>query len=321
MGRVDEAMRRAAEAAGDTVGPPDAAEVPTLVGEDAEILAREPYPIEMMERRRLRPAPAPPAGSTIAVGPAPAEATPVTDKPANLFERIDARLARKIVIDQNMMPASREQYRRLAATLHQNQGATGLKVIMIASALGSEGKTLTASNLALTFSESYQRTVLLIDGDLRKPSLDMVFRLDGSSGLSDGLLAVDERPLTLHQISQRLTILPAGQAVSDPMAGLTSDRMRRVIEEARDAFDWVIVDTPPIGILTDANLLASMVDGVVLVVKAESTPHALVLRAIEALGKNRIVGIVLNNATRPLQGSRQDYYNYYGTKKPLLLPE
>ncbi len=74
-----------------------------------------------------------------------------------------------------MAHASLEQYRRLAATLHQSQMASGLKVIMIASALSGEGKTLTAANLAMTFSESYQRTVLLIDGDLRKPSLDSVF--------------------------------------------------------------------------------------------------------------------------------------------------
>ena len=221
-----------------------------------------------------------------------------------------------------MAHASREQYRRLAATLHQSQMASGLKVIMIASALSGEGKTLTASNLALTFSESYQRTVLLIDGDLRKPSLDTVFGVDGSSGLSDGLMSCDEQPLTLHQVSQRLTILPAGQAISDPMAGLTSDRMRRVIEEARDAFDWVIIDTPPVGALTDASLLSSMVDGAVLVVKAEATPHTLVERAVEAIGKSRVVGVVLNRARTPMHGTGYEYASYYAAPKPqAALPE
>ena len=88
------------------------------------------------------------------------------------------------------------------------------------------------------------------------------------------------------------------------MAGLTSDRMRRVIDEAREAFDWVIVDTPPVGLLTDANLLASMVDGAVLVVKAEHTPYQLVQRAVDALGRNRILGVVLNRAQRAARTDR-----------------
>ncbi len=125
----------------------------------------------------------------------------------------------------------------------------------------------------------------------------------------------DEHPLTLHQVSQRLTILPAGQPISDPMAGLTSDRMRRVIEEARDAFDWVIIDTPPVGVLTDASLLSSMVDGAVLVVKAEATPHTLVERAVEALGKSRIVGVVLNRARTPMHGTGYEYDSYYAAPK------
>jgi len=334
MGRVDEARRRAEQAAAgeQPVAPAEAVvSETTTAGEDAESLSREPYPIEIAERRRARPLapvalpPAPPAeppknNTPTAPPPPPAAETaePVRPRTGSLFERIDAGLARKVVVDENIMPASREQYRRLAATLHQNQSATGLKVVMISSAVGGEGKTLTAANLALTFSESYQRSVLLIDGDLRRPSLHTIFKIDGSSGLSDGLLSLEDTPLSLRQVSQRLTLLPAGRAVSDPMAGLTSDRMRRVIEEAREAFDWVIVDTPPVGILTDANLLASMVDGAVLVVKAEHTPYQLVQRAVEALGRNRILGIVLNRALTQLDGTKYGYYNYYyGSQKRL----
>jgi len=335
MGRVDEARRRAEQAAagGQPVATPEPVvprvEETTTPGEDAESLSREPYPIEMSERRRARPlAPValPPPAATSAEAPKakaapstpPPAAEPVKPRTGSLFDRLDSGLARKVVVDENMIPASREQYRRLAATLHQNQSATGLKVVMISSALGGEGKTLTAANLALTFSESYQRSVLLVDGDLRRPSLHTIFKIDGSSGLSDGLMSLEDTPLSLRQVSQRLTLLPAGRPVSDPMAGLTSDRMRRVIEEAREAFDWVIVDTPPVGILTDANLLASMVDGAVLVVKAEHTPYQLVQRAVEALGRNRILGIVLNRALSQMDGSKYGYYNYYyGTQKQL----
>ncbi len=319
MGRVDEARRRAADAAANAqpVADEPAAAVPLSTVDDAETLAREPYPIEIAERRRVRavtppppaqaqPAPEPPKPTTVSEPP---PATP----PANgrLFERLNTTLSKKLVVDDAMLPASREQYRRLAATLHQQQASSGLKVVMISSALGGEGKTLTASNLALTFSESYRRSVLLIDGDLRRPSLHTVFNIKDAVGLSEGLSSLEEKPLTLHQVTQRLTVLPAGRAISDPMAGLTSDRMRRLIEEAREAFDWVIIDTPPVGILTDANLLASMVDGAVLVIKAEATPYQLAQRAVEALGRNRILGVVLNRALSPLDGTKYGYYNYY----------
>ena len=230
-----------------------------------------------------------------------------------LFERIDERLAQKVVVDQDMSPTSREQYRRLAATLHHAQEANGLKVILIASAVAGEGKTLTASNLALTLSESYQRSVLLIDADLRRPSLSTVFRIDRRSGLSEGLSSFEERRMPVLQLSKNLSVLVAGKASPDPMASLTSERMRRLITEARESFDWVIIDTPPIGLLPDANLLGSMADGSVLVVKADSTPYPMVTRAIASLGPDRVLGVVLNRATVSPHASRYGYsydYNY-----------
>ncbi|MGH9173523.1 MAG: CpsD/CapB family tyrosine-protein kinase, partial [Vicinamibacterales bacterium] len=206
----------------------------------------------------------------------------------------------------------REQYRRLAATLHQAQGASGLKVVMIASAVQREGKTLTATNLALTFSESYQRRVLLIDADLRRPTLHTIFGVDNSSGLSQGLLSPEHHQLPVRDVSPRLAILPAGGPTTDPMAGLTSDRMRRLIEEAREAFDWVIIDTPPVVLLSDANLLGAMVDAAVLVVRAGSTSYDLVNRALAAIGRERVIGVVLNSANGGGHTKGEDSYYHYG---------
>src|SRR6185503_21057953 len=163
--------------------------------------------------------------------------TPPSTGESSLFDRIDSRLTEKIVVDQNMNAASREQYRRLAAVLHDAHNTQGLQVIMVASAVAGEGKTLTASNLALTFSESYQKRVLLIDADLRRPSLHTVFRLDTALGLGDGLLSTGETKMLVRQVSPRLAVLPAGRPSSDPMAGLTSERMRRLLEEAKQSFD------------------------------------------------------------------------------------
>ena len=218
--------------------------------------------------------------------------------------------------DHDMMPASREQYRRLAAALHQAQRTTGFKVVMVASAVAGEGKTLTASNLAMTLSESYRRDVLLIDADLRRPSLHLVFQVPGAPGLSDGLITSEDPKLPLHRVSERLAILPAGRPTSDPIGALTSERMRRLIDEAREVFDWVVIDTPPVGLLTDAALLSSMADGVVLVVKAESTPHDMVVRAVNAIGRERVIGTVLNRAKEQPNRTSYDYYKYYSQAEP-----
>ena len=313
MSRIDEAMRRAAGTAGAVEAPADLGvdDLQTEGAGEASALSREPFPIEIPDRRPPTPvasatasAQARPAGSydTSARAEAPQEST--------LFERLDARLTEKIVVDTNMSPASREQYRRLAAVLHDAHNTSGLRVIMVASAVAGEGKTLTAANLALTFSESYQKRVLLIDADLRRPSLHSVFRLDTAMGLGDGLLSSGETKMLVRQVSSRLAVLPAGRPSSDPMAGLTSDRMRRLLEEAKQSFDWVILDTPPVMLLPDANLLAAMVEGAVLVVRAGSTSHELVKRAADAIGRSRILGVVLNRAEG--SGSHEDHYEYYG---------
>jgi len=249
--------------------------------------------------------------------PAPAE--PAAKKPeaarnGSLFSHFGASVAQKIVVDDKMLPASREQYRRLAATLHHAHASTGLRVVMIASAAPGEGKSLTAANLALTLSESYQRSVLLVDADLRRPSLHNIFKVDGSPGLSEGLMGNDERKMPLHQVTPLLTLLSAGRPTADPMAALTSPRMRRLVDEARETFAWVIIDTPPIGMLPDANLLATMVDGTILVVKAGATPFELVKKAAEAVGDG-MLGVVLNRADLRSRKYGYGYYDYsYGPK-------
>jgi capsular exopolysaccharide synthesis family protein len=225
------------------------------------------------------------------------------------FERIDARYAGKTVVDQDISPTSREQYRRLAASLHHAKEASGLTIVMVTSAVSGEGKTLTSSNLALTLSESYRKNVLLIDTDLRKPSLHSVFRVRSESGLSEGLASGSDRTVPIYQVAPKLAILAAGRPTSDPIAHLTSPRMRRLLDEARNFFDWIILDTPPVALLPDANLLSSIVDGAVLVVKAGGTPYPLVERAVDAVGRNKTLGVVLNRTVAGGQSS--DYYGYY----------
>jgi protein-tyrosine kinase len=316
MSRIDEALRRAMN------NEPAYSEQELADGiglDNPDDLAAEPFPLEMPERRASRPTPARGFASSPkpVQSPAPPPAAPELPPagPTRLIERMDAGLAQKVVIDHNTMPLSREQYRRLAASLHQTQAAKGLKVVMIGSALPGEGKTLTAANLALTFSESYKRTVLLIDADLRRPSQHQVFQVQNTSGLSEGLSALAEKTMKVRQISERLALLPAGRPSSDPMAGLTSPRMHRLVTEAREMFDWVIIDTPPVGLLPDANLLGTFVDGAIIVVRAGYTSHDIVRRAVDAIGRQKLLGVVLNRAERNAAISHYDYYDaYYGAK-------
>jgi capsular exopolysaccharide synthesis family protein len=310
MSRIDEALRRAAqEQSADRPG--DGPLAPRLEAQEAETLAREPFPIEISGKRtRVSPS------ATASAVDEPDITAPSADTTRTLFDRIDTSLAEKVVADGRMAALPREQYRRLAGVLHDAQGSSDLHVVLIASALPSEGKTLTAANVALTLSESYRRRVLLVDADLRKPALHQVFRLNAAAGLLDGLEASTDMKLVLRQVSPRLAVLPAGRPTSDPMAALTSDRMRRLLDEAKQAFDWVIIDSPPLMLLPDAHLLASLVDAAVLVIKAQSTAHATVKRTIEIIGRQRIIGVVLNQAqAQPSYGMQYDHY-YSGYAVP-----
>jgi receptor protein-tyrosine kinase len=183
---------------------------------------------------------------------------------------------------------------------------------MITSAVAAEGKTLTATNLALTLSHSYKRRVLLIDADLRRPTVHEAFRIANDTGLGDVLRDGQTRRLPLFRASETLWILTAGHPMSDPMSALASDQMRTLLAEATEHFDWVIVDSPPVALLSDANLVAAMVDTTILVIGAASTPYPLVRRAIESVGANRIMGTVLNRIERSQMVGGYGYYDYYG---------
>jgi capsular exopolysaccharide synthesis family protein len=243
-------------------------------------------------------------------GTAASEFTPAPGTLA-LFQGFNPTQVEKIVSTPNIRPAFAEQYRKLAGVLHHAQLEKNIKVVMVTSAMAGEGKTLTCTNLALTLSESYRRTVLLIDADLRRPSLHETFQVPNLSGLGDGLRADKEQKLSLVQVSPRLTLLTAGRPDPDPMSGLTSDRMRRVIAEAASRFEWVLIDTPPVGLLPDAGILAGMVDTALLVIQAGKTSYAMIQRAVEAIGRNRILGAVLNRAEDLTGPGGYDYYSYY----------
>lgn len=312
MSRIEQALRRAkaGQAKADAAGSAADNQSTTPWTDDDSQLA------DIWGFQEGLPTPGTPASEAVPGGPPPGTAPPPrrsTPPVAPDDPGPSRRVSEKLVAasQASAAPAAAEQYRQLAAALHHAQKERNLAVVMVASALAGEGKTLTSTNLALTLSESYRKRVLLIDADLRRPSIHEVFELSNTSGLTDGLKTPKEQKLPLVKVTERLTVLTAGRPTNDPMSLLTSERMKRLIEEAVESFDWVIVDTPPVGLLSDANLLSALVDTAVLVVAAGSTPFDFVQRAVDAIGRDRIFGVVLNRVEEKQVYGGYNYGRYY----------
>ncbi len=293
MSRIDEAMRRAKGA------------IAVRTDESAAGTQRvEDYPAESVSASITGPRPTRAMFDLVAPVAAPRAVGGQT------LTHLAPEVQGKVVIDQETSPASIEEYRRLATGLHLQQAQLGFQVIMVSSAAPRDGKTLTSTNLALTLSESYKRKVLLIDADLRRPSVHGVFGISNASGLIDTLRS--ESSPHYVSVSPALTILPAGNSTGSPMAALTSERMRALVLDARRHFDWVIIDTPPVGLISDASVLVGLVDGVLLVVGASTTPYRAIQRAIDDVGRSHVLGVVLNRVTET-HGSNAYYDSYYYT--------
>jgi capsular exopolysaccharide synthesis family protein len=302
MSRIDEALRRVSTGPTDQRGPRAISERP-LHRPDGSVL--EIYPAE--ERAVSFESELP--------GPAPSPSRRHLEVPTEWLlegrpQVFQTKLDSKLLISPGNDPLLLEQYRRLAAAVHELQVDRGLKTMMVTSALPREGKTLTVTNLALTLSGSYRRRVLLIDADLRRPSVHGVLKIANAKGLHE-VLNSDLSALPTVHVSPLLSVLTAGGPSDSPLAALTSDRMRALLEHAAANFDWVLLDAPPVGLMPDAALLAGITGASLLVIAAGMTPYKLVERAIAELGRERIVGTVLNRIEDPDIASTRDYQAYY----------
>jgi len=270
--------------------------------------APPPAEVSMPKAPDLAPAIAPAAPVPVAAAPYALERpSGSTASHWNHLRAIDPAWLRKLVIGDAIAPVAAEQYRRLAGAVHDLQVEHGLKTLMVTSAVPGEGKTLTIINLALTLSEACKRRVLLLDADLRRPTVHDVLRLPNTRGLSD-VLRADCADLPILQLSDYLSVLPAGR-LDSPMA-LTSDRMRVLLERYAASFDWVLLDAAPVGFMPDAQLLARLTRAVLFVIASHVTPHSLVSRAIADIGEDCVIGTVLNRVEAqdiPAAGYYQDY--------------
>jgi polysaccharide biosynthesis transport protein len=214
-----------------------------------------------------------------------------------------AIIPRKFEPDPHLIMVNRpgspiaERYRRLRLKLDQpGPGGSVRQVIVVTSAVPEEGKTTTAINLALALAEDRDRRTLLVDADLRRPSVTRYVTPQPTLGLSEVLTG--EAPLD-HVIievkSARLSILPAGAPSINPLELLQSDYLAGVFAELRRRFDRIIVDTPPTVPFTDAAVLNGVADGAILIVRAGRTTRPLIERARASLSHGTLLGAVLND--------------------------
>jgi capsular exopolysaccharide synthesis family protein len=207
-----------------------------------------------------------------------------------------------------------EQYRTLRHALEQMHKTGALSIIGVASAAAQDGKTTTAINLAAALAEGAGTRVLLVDADLRRPAVEGYLGqadTDGS-GLVD---AIADARLGLADVAREcpgtgFAVVRPGRCPSIPYEVLNAPRLGELLEEARQAYDYVVIDTPPLVLVPDGRLIARWVDGFLLVVGADRTPRRLVEEALNILDPPKLLGLVFNGDDRPLSGYHGSYYSY-----------
>jgi receptor protein-tyrosine kinase len=184
--------------------------------------------------------------------------------------------------------------------------------LVVSSASPGEGKSFTACNLAMSQAQLAGKRILLADFDFRRPSIDRIFGLKGKPGLTDYLLGKVGAGQIIHRLEgTNLFIIPAGESVANPLELLNLTECNTLLQALRDHFDWVIIDSPPLLFAADGNLLATMADGTILVVRIGTTTYDSVTRAIQSLCENNVLGVVVNGAHHSELYSRYSYYHDY----------
>jgi capsular exopolysaccharide synthesis family protein len=212
-----------------------------------------------------------------------------------------------------------DQYRMLRYAVERACPSEGSRVIAITSAMTGEGKTLTATNLAGTIAKAGQARVLMIDADLRRPSVARVLgraHVHRGWGLVDAIL---DRRLSLEQIAWNLepfnlSVVTPRRSQADTYELLSCERFGELIQEARQRYDMVIIDTSPVLPAPDSRLLAKWIDGYVVVVAADKTPRKLLEETFALLGPSKIAGLVFNSESYKNSRYGSYYYKAYSAR-------
>lgn len=213
-----------------------------------------------------------------------------------------------------------EQYRVLYTKIHDLRQENTHKIFAITSALQNEGKTVTALNLAVVMARDFGKRTLVLEGDFRRPSIPLYLKVDLEEGLVDILSSKSDLQPTLVPVANtlvpfadnNLAVLPAVRRTQSSTSLLRSPRMRELFGLLREQYDFILIDSPPILPLAEMNIFEEIVDGIVLIVRAESTTRDTVMKALDTLGSDKVLGIVLNDVHQaPFSHYRyNDKYDY-----------
>jgi protein-tyrosine kinase len=221
--------------------------------------------------------------------------------------------------------ASVEQFRRLRSRVYQANAEAPLKTIVVASGMPSEGKSFVAANLAMSMARNSVNNILLIDGDLRRPTLHELLGAPNTPGLSDylqgtaGLIDIMQRyrrsgtaQNSGADIISNLTFIPSGKASDNSSELVANHHIEDLIATVSPHFNWIVIDSPPVLAVTDAVDLARAADAIVLVAREATTRYDVAQRAQAAFSNSRILGFVLNAVNEAPRKNSYDYgYHYY----------
>jgi capsular exopolysaccharide synthesis family protein len=211
-----------------------------------------------------------------------------------------------------------EHFRSLRTKLLEASERQDMRAFVITSVGIGEGKTLTSLNLGWLLAQTDGVTVLLIDADLRSPATAAYLGIENEVGLSEVLTGETKLTQAIVKLQPAgLHLLPGGARREDVAELLSGPRFSRLLEEARKHFDYILIDAPPLGVFTDANLLINRADGALIVVRSGKTPYALVDRLLEQLPRQRMLGVVLNR----VESSTDEAAYYYQQKRYQVMSE
>ncbi len=289
MSRVHDALRRAEQ-----LGQPP--EPPRSASEPAVPLA-PPAPVVTPLAAAERPAAAAPAGGLLEL----IQEAPFSPAPEAL-----------LIDPARPQEAPSEEFRSIRTRLNHLQSLQPIHVVVVTSPSPAEGKSFAAANLALAESQLAGNNTLLVDFDFRRPVMHNLFQVERSPGATDYLLG----DVPLHAAIRKLAgtnlyLMPAGRAVKNPLELLNLREVRTLFSELPKTFNWVILDSPPLLFSADANLLGTLADGTVLVVRIGQTTIDTVQRSMQSLCENNVLGIVVNGARA---GELYSKYTYYYSK-------
>ena len=203
-----------------------------------------------------------------------------------------------------------EKFRFLAVRLRQLRQSRPLKKVLITSTIPQEGKTTVATNLACTLARKKQQKTLLLEGDLRRPSLAVQFGFGKIPGLCEWLSGQTETINIYRLEGLGLWVLPAGSAPQNPLELMQSGKLSALMEQLEAWFDWIVIDSPPVLPLADASLWSRLADGVLLVTRKGTTEKQQLQRGLEAIEKSKLLGALVNNSAN---AAHSDYYERYSS--------